>query len=971
MPLVFLHRDLPAVTAVARKLLSRPAVSRDLVLVPTRESGRQLREHLASLSEKKALLSPRIIPIGQFLRPSSPEAADGLSELASWFAALRQEAPFTRYPRLFPKAPSRSANSLLNLSRRFLELRNSLAESGVSFETMRTQSEEPSRWDNLIELNDKALLILKSWGMTPKSEALRQELKSPSPHRLPETGGSLIVACVPVLGLPVRRFLSRCAQWDIPVELWVHAAPEEARLFDNFGCPGEGWLTRPADLSAVSQPVTETAAQLGEKIVEFIHDLGEQESSRLSLGICDPRFASPLDTCFREKGWTLFFPSGKPFRGTGLMQLLDCLRKVLDLPDSFSSRHDLARSSLLFHTLQKEGHYEFCRLLDDLKSTHLPETCTYARTLIEQRDRENKTTHLKTWDLLDQWVLSLMTPRSLGARLEAWGEELSDSLTGEEEQTVLSLFQTAVRSLKNLQEKSPDFVDSRTALLLLEESLSTAAIPARQRPQNALDALGWAELPFCPGKHLILTGLSEGVVPEGPPDDPFLPDSLRKRAGLPTGAAKQARDHFLFASLIDPRLRNGGRICLPVCRQTPDNEPLTPSTLLLKCPPETLPERVRHLFGPGEGSPRPLPYDRGDWVLSPPGGWSRAELLQHNSVRLLAPGYSNPWAPGERQKPFSPSTLKRFLNCPLRFWVNNIFRLDRVSPQKPDKEVMEHNELGSLAHAILEQFGQAFPRLSPGLTREKLKQEMASLVEKLFSEQYGDQGLLPLKVQKYSLLKRLDTYAALHWDHLLSGWECVEFEREVTGWTLSGYPMKFRIDRIDRHPDGRCRVIDYKTGSKTASCEKSHLTTLSDNAKANLPLLSPELTPFLHPENARRVKPSPHRWSDLQLPLYVLWAREQYGEDVSAAYYALPGKTRDIRLSLWDRPDLPLDGAEESALDSARTWAVELMRLISSGEGLVSAEELDWQAPSFDLLSSGREPLRETLGLTPSPSGHA
>ena len=38
--------------------------------------------------------------------------------------------------------------------------------------------------------------------------------------------------------------------------------------------------------------------------------------------------------------------------------------------------------------------------------------------------------------------------------------------------------------------------------------------------------------------------------------------------------------------------------------------------------------------------------------------------------------------------------------------------------------------------------------------------------------------------------------------------------------------MKFRIDRIDRHADGRIRVIDYKTGA-ASSCEKS-IWTRSD-----------------------------------------------------------------------------------------------------------------------------------------------
>lgn len=53
--------------------------------------------------------------------------------------------------------------------------------------------------------------------------------------------------------------------------------------------------------------------------------------------------------------------------------------------------------------------------------------------------------------------------------------------------------------------------------------------------------------------------------------------------------------------------------------------------------------------------------------------------------------------------------------------------------------------------------------------------------------------------------------------------------------------MKFRIDRIDRHADGRIRVIDYKTGA-ASSCEKKHLDPLG--RPDALPLLSPALHPY-------------------------------------------------------------------------------------------------------------------------------
>ncbi len=63
----FLSWDKPACRAVAERLLSLGnGFHRHLVLVPTRESGRQLREYLASISRTQAIFAPQVIPADQF-----------------------------------------------------------------------------------------------------------------------------------------------------------------------------------------------------------------------------------------------------------------------------------------------------------------------------------------------------------------------------------------------------------------------------------------------------------------------------------------------------------------------------------------------------------------------------------------------------------------------------------------------------------------------------------------------------------------------------------------------------------------------------------------------------------------------------------------------------------------------------------------------------------------------------------------
>lgn len=133
------------------------------------------------------------------------------------------------------------------------------------------------------------------------------------------------------------------------------------------------------------------------------------------------------------------------------------------------------------------------------------------------------------------------------------------------------------------------------------------------------------------------------------------------------------------------------------------------------------------------------------------------------------------------------------------------------------------------------------------------------------------------------------------------------------------------------------------------------------------------LSPALHPYTKLRKngKLAHARWKDLQLPVYVLWASETYGGHPSAAYYALPANPMDIGISSWDTLHDTMPGYEECALDSACSWTVELMKLLHEGRGLITAEELGWTPPSYDvfkdLMTSRRESLQDLLGLRLTP----
>jgi hypothetical protein len=103
---------------------------------------------------------------------------------------------------------------------------------------------------------------------------------------------------------------------------------------------------------------------------------------------------------------------------------------------------------------------------------------------------------------------------------------------------------------------------------------------------------------------------------------------------------------------------------------------------------------------------------------------------------------------------------------------------------------------------------------------------------------------------------------------------------------LRGY-----IDRVDRAPDGRLRVIDYKAGS----------------------------TPI-----------SPHDLVEgkrLQLPLYALAAQEALGESVNSGFYWHIGSAKASSLKL-ER----FEGGVPGAIKTAITHALRIVEAVRAGE---------------------------------------
>jgi ATP-dependent helicase/nuclease subunit B len=126
--------------------------------------------------------------------------------------------------------------------------------------------------------------------------------------------------------------------------------------------------------------------------------------------------------------------------------------------------------------------------------------------------------------------------------------------------------------------------------------------------------------------------------------------------------------------------------------------------------------------------------------------------------------------------------------------------------------------------------------------------------------------------------------------------------------------VKGKIDRIDRHADGRVRVLDYKTGDTASDPIAAHLRSVRADE-----LGRPE---WLRTSN---VEGKPLTWVDLQLPLYRLAVAATWGDAVACGYFNLPKAASETAVLLWN------DFSRETQA-SAEACAAGVVTAVLSGE---------------------------------------
>ncbi len=879
---------------------------RRLVVVPTREAGRRLRESLLAMiggGGTAAMLGPRLAMPEDFFRPAEqlPESV----RRAGWLRVLEETAD-TDVANVFPGGLSgRDREWRAAVGRQLEEARDQLGSGGWDFAALVEKvPEEAERWRELAALAERVTALWREWGF---ADVVAERWRLAADPALPPGVDEIVVAGVPdpaLLGVLSWQALRRRG---VPVTVLVGAPVELAEAFDPWGRPvADHWAERarhrrPNDFRLAV--AADAAALAG----EVVRSCAGKSNLAVAVAAGDAAFVPVIERAFRAAGWPAFDPEKAPASRDGWAAWFEAVAGVIEASGDFAALARAARHPVAWRGLAADaGPARLVQALDELLLNSPSVSTAEARQDLAAAE--------------DPWRRSAADfLGGLEARLGALVRAEEDDLA----KLVLAFFSTdELETANRARAEMRAWPALRAAGFKASELLrwlGSALQSISQRPavsDGVLPLQGWLELAHDPAPDVVVAALHEGAVPEAPGGSPLISEAVCERIGLRARRSRLAREAFLFAALVESR-RAGGSVTVVNSRVDPAGDPCRPSRVLLQVSDDDLPgEVLRHVSDRGLIPAPPTPANsRGGWRLRPPASPPKAELKQVSASRLRA-----------------------YLACPTRYYFTEVMGWRDFEPGDGE---LPATAFGDLIHGVLREWGEdraAREIADADVLRADWLQRLAAAVER----RMGAEPPALLRLQALSAEERLGALAAHQAEQFRQGWrvEAVELAIE-DAFSLEGVPVKVVIDRIDRHLDGRVRVVDYKTGARDESPAKAHLRVWKTET------CPAALGPLVDHDRLRGAG-----WSNVQLPLYAEVVRRAWSlEKIPSVWYAwLPPAVSDAGFN-------EFAGMEE-LVPSALAWAGEAVRRIRAGVFWPPAPEVAYDR--FEALAP--EGLRQALG---------
>ncbi len=713
-------------------------------------------------------------------------------------------------------------------------------------------------------------------------------------------------------------------------------APEaQASRFDAFGVPDASFACG-IDFAHAALAPCEDADEIATRLLAWISDSAQGADSccveDITIGVVDEQFAEPVARIAASHGMTLHLPKGKLLSQTLIG------RALLDLDHSLSSDASravpalcaLLRGPVFGKLFADEGRWitdprgymgwSTQRILEYIEENEVAQgIMTFPLDII-----------LQIRALQDQNDSNERVPMSAFARVgRIVGHALRQlDLRSGEWDTEDAAARMVLAELQRFElgfEGGPQSCTPLVALALLKEFLTQTALPMEVR-EDAIETVGWLELPFDPATRVALIGVHAGALPGVPVETGLLPTRLRAKLSLPSTQHRRARDGFLLSQLKE-RLggassdTDGGRLLLLCPRVDVSGDGLLPSPMIFGGSDAVVAARAVRFF---DDDARKLE--------------SRVQFASNANAPLRSPFDALPEVRAyPRDRGLRVTDFKSFIACPYRW---HLLRAERLEPLGEVTSELSMADFGTALHKSIE---LAFPPMAEQ-TRETVDESFAAhrawtvvqirnalhaSLKAYFQENGIDESGAEMLFQGSEMRRRLDAFAV--WQHrsFAEGFKILAveapFNASLTLEDGSTVEVSGKVDRVEYNEAQRVvRLLDFK------SFDNVNKTADVDHVK------------FV--KGTKTVE----TWFNLQLPLYralgrSTWERFMPLDDaaepkigVEVGYIILPAGGATLEsIASWE------ESADQEALALAKEIAHRMRTLQPRPEPLEIIEEFD------------------------------
>jgi len=316
-------------------------------------------------------------------------------------------------------------------------------------------------------------------------------------------------------------------------------------------------------------------------------------------------------------------------------------------------------------------------------------------------------------------------------------------------------------------------------------ALRRAALAQRfqvESPGARLKVMGLLELAGLRTHALWVCGLSDDVWPRAADPNPLLPIQLQREAGVPHASPERELE---FAERVTAGLASSASRVVLSWPQRRGDEALRPSPLLIGYP---------------EGAADQLPL----LATEPPALLARDPEAMEAWTERPGPAMS----PGSAVRGGSWA-LQEQSRCPFRGYARA--RLDAGSLERP-VDGIPARERGIRAHELMEAFwkevgGSAGLAALDDAALTATLDRLATPLYARYAERRPDLSA-SLRTEQRLMVTRAATLIAS--ERGRPAFTTTSEKPESV--TVGGAALRLKLDRVDRHLDGRISIIDYKTG---------------------------------------------------------------------------------------------------------------------------------------------------------------